>query len=211
MLKWFITGRGAATTTLAQVTTFCRSAAELERVDMQIVMRPLSFTLHPGGVVTIDDDPGITASALQCRPYSRGRVRIESADPRKRGRIESNHLADPRDVGVILAGLDRIRDIMSQSKISSRVTGEKEPGPSRRSREDMEQYLRTTAGTCYHLAGTCRMGADDDAVVDPALRVRGVEQLRVIDASIMPMISSGNTNAPTIMIAEKGADMLLAG
>jgi choline dehydrogenase len=103
----------------------------------------------------------------------------------------------------------RIREIMRQPAIASLLSAEIEPGPQVCSRQALEQYLRSTAGTVWHPAGTCRMGADDRSVLDPQLRVRGIEGLRVADASVMPVITSGNTNAPTIMIGEKAADMIL--
>ncbi len=209
-IKWFVTGRGAMNTTSSQIVGFFRSSADLDRADLQLAMRPLSFHVVESGEVVIDDVPAITASAIQTRPFSRGEYMISSADYRERGEIDIRYLSDDRDVKALLSGLNHIRDIMGRPEMSSIIASEYEPGPKVTDTRDLERYLRASAGTVYHPAGTCRMGADDQSVVDPQLRVRGVDGLRVIDASIMPVITSGNTNAPAIMIGEKGADMVLA-
>ncbi|NHV25898.1 GMC family oxidoreductase [Burkholderia sp. D-99] len=210
LFKWMLTGRGAMNTTTSQIVGFFKSSPMLDRSDLQLAMRPLSFHVERGGKVTIDRFAAITASAIQTRPFSRGRIRIQSPDPASRAAIDVRYLEDERDVDVLLAGMARIREIMRNPCIASRVKCEIEPGAAVQGREHLKQYLRETAGTVYHPAGTCRMGADEAAVVDPQLRVRGIDGLRVVDASIMPAITSGNTNAPTIMIGEKGADLVLA-
>jgi choline dehydrogenase len=209
LFKWFLTGRGAMNTTTSQVVGFFKSSPELDRADLQLAMRPFSFHVLPTGKVVMDDVPAITASAIQTRPFSRGQVRIESADPTVRNKIDINYLSDPRDVDVLLKGMAQIREIMRQPAIASLLSTEIEPGPRVSSQQALEQYLRSTAGTVWHPAGTCRMGSDESSVLDPRLRVRGIQGLRVADASVMPVITSGNTNAPTIMIAEKAADMVL--
>jgi choline dehydrogenase len=164
----------------------------------------------PSGAPRIDAFPGLTVSAIQTRPFSRGEVRISSPDPRERGTIDANYLSDPRDIEVLTRGTERIREIMQQPAIAKRVVAEVEPGPDVRSPEALERHLREDCQTVYHPVGTCRMGSDPDAVLDPQLRVRGVRGLRVIDASVMPVICSGNTVAASMMIGEKGADLTLA-
>lgn len=210
LLKWLLVGKGAMNTTTSQIVGFFKSAADVERADVQLAMRPLSFTISDRGVPVIDEYPAITASAIQTRPFSRGEVRASSADPRKPAHVDPRYLSDPRDVEVLVRGMERIRHIMSQGSIARHVADETEPGVGTGTTADLEKYLRRSCGTVYHPAGTCRMGSDDAAVVDPRLRVRGVAGLRVIDASVMPTITSGNTNAPAIMIGEKGADLVLA-
>jgi choline dehydrogenase len=126
-----------------------------------------------------------------------------------RSKIDINYLSDPRDVDVLLKGMAQIRNIMRQPAIASLLSNEIEPGAKATSRQALEEYLRSTAGTVWHPAGTCRMGSDNGSVLDPQLRVRGIQGLRVADASVMPVITSGNTNAPTIMIGEKAADLIL--
>jgi choline dehydrogenase len=118
-------------------------------------------------------------------------------------------LADPEDVRVMLAGIRTIRRIMSAEPIASRVVGEEVPGLAIASDEQLVQFMQATGNSAHHQAGTCKMGRDPAAVVDEHLRVRGAQRLRVADASIMPFITSGNTNAPTIMIGAKAADMIL--
>lgn len=210
LFKWMLTGHGAMNTTTSQIVGFFKSSPELDRSDLQLAMRPLSFHVDPKGKVMIDRFAAITASAIQTRPFSRGQVRIDSANPAARAAVDARYFNDERDVDVLLAGMGKIRDIMCQSSIAPRIDREIEPGTAQAGREHLKQYLRATSGTVYHPAGTCRMGSDEGAVVDSQLRVRAIQGLRVADASIMPVITSGNTNAPTIMIGEKAADLVLA-
>jgi choline dehydrogenase-like flavoprotein len=208
-IKWLLTGRGAMNTTSSQIVGFFKSSTGSDRADLQLAMRPLSFHVRESGEVVIDEVPAITSSVIQTRPFSRGEFRITSADPAQRGEIHINYLSDSRDVETLIKGMEHIRKIMSQPVIADLVEEEIEPGIQSNSLEQLGHYLRSTAGTVYHPAGTCRMGVDPGAVVDPDLKVNGVSGLRVVDASIMPVITSGNTNAPSIMIGEKGSDLLL--
>jgi len=209
-MKWLLFGTGWLNVTSSHLTSFFRSGPDVDRPDVQASMRPFTFTILPSGAPKIDDFPGMTVSAIQTHPYSRGEVRIGSRDPHEDGTIDANYLSDPRDIAILARGLARIRGIMRQPAIADRVVEEVEPGADVTSPEALEHHLRTECQTVYHPVGTCRMGADADAVLDPALRVRGVQGLRVIDASVMPVISSGNTVAPAMMIGEKGADLTLA-
>lgn len=209
-IKWLLTGRGALNTTSAQIAGFFKSDESLSRPNLQLAMRPFTFTADTQGNLLIDDFPGFTASIIQTRPYSRGEVKISSADPNERGLLDINYLSDERDVDAILSGFKLIRDIAKQSSIADIIVEEVEPGIENTDKDVLEKYLRASAGTVYHPSGSCRMGSDADAVVDPSLKLNGCSCLRIIDASVMPVISSGNTNAPTIMIAEKGADLVLA-
>jgi choline dehydrogenase-like flavoprotein len=209
-MKWLLFGTGWLNVTSSHLTSFFRSGPDVDRPDVQASMRPFTFTILPSGAPKIDDFPGMTVSAIQTHPYSRGEARIRSRDPHEDGTIDANYLSDPRDIAILARGLARIRGIMRQPAIADRVVEEVEPGADVTSPEALEHHLRTECQTVYHPVGTCRMGADADAVLDPALRVRGVQGLRVIDASVMPVISSGNTVAPAMMIGEKGADLTLA-
>jgi choline dehydrogenase len=209
-LKWLLFGTGWLNVTSSHLTSFFQSSPEVERADVQMSMRPFSFDMSPRGVPVLHDFPGMAVSAIQTRPFSRGEVRITSADPREPSRIDPKYLSDPRDIEVLRRGIQRIRAIMAEPAIASRVAAEIEPGPDVTSDAALEQYLRHHCETVYHPAGTCRMGSDPESVLDPALRVRGVRDLRVIDASVMPMICSGNTVAAAMMIGEKGADVTLA-
>ncbi len=210
VLKWLLFGTGWLNVTSSHLTSFFKSSPEVDRADVQMSMRPFTFDMLPSGAPQIHSFPGMTVSAIQTRPFSRGEVRISSPDPRERGTIDANYLSDPRDIQVLSLGIARIREFMRQPAIADRVQEEFEPGPDVTSPEAIEDYLRSSCQTVYHPAGTCRMGSDADSVLDPELRVRGVRGLRVIDASVMPVICSGNTVAASMMIGEKGADLVLA-
>ena len=209
-LKWLLFGTGWLNVTSSHLTAFFASSPDVDRADVQMSMRPFTFRLLPSGAPKVHDFPGMTVSAIQTRPFSRGEVRISSRDPKQRGTIDIDYLSDPRDIGVLTRGIERIRGIMSQPAIADRVVEEFEPGADVTSPEAIEHHLRQGCQTVYHPAGSCRMGSDPDAVLDPGLRVRGVRGLRVIDASVMPVICSGNTVAASMMIGEKGADLTLA-
>ena len=153
--------------------------------------------------------PGFIASVCQLRPQSRGHVRIKSVDPAAAPAIQPNYLSAPADRDVMVAGMKLTRRIMSQPAILPYIVEELGPGPQVTRDEDLLDFVRAKGATVFHPTSTCRMGPDEKAVVDERLRVRGIEGLRVIDASIMPTVVSGNTNAAVIMIAEKGAAMIL--
>ncbi|MEO9101434.1 MAG: GMC oxidoreductase, partial [Burkholderiaceae bacterium] len=153
---------------------------------------------------------GFSASAAQCRPESRGRVGIRSSDPLAAPRIVSNYLTAPHDVKVVVNGLRILRDIYRQPAFRDLVTDDEYlPGNAVQTDAELEDFARAKGGTVFHPCGTCRMGGDDASVVDAQLRVRGVEGLRVVDASVMPTMVSANTNAAAVLIGEKAADMIL--
>jgi choline dehydrogenase-like flavoprotein len=151
---------------------------------------------------------GVTLNSAFLRPRSRGNIRLASADPRAAPLIDPNYWADPYDRAMSIAGLRIARDIMRQNALKPFVLAERLPGPDKVSDDDLFDYGCLHAKTDHHPVGTCRMGLDAGAVVTPDLRVRGIESLRVCDASIMPKIVSSNTNAPTVMIGEKAADLV---
>jgi choline dehydrogenase len=153
--------------------------------------------------------PGVTGNCVLLRPESRGFVRIKSADPREAPAIHPNYLATQRDRETIVAGVKAMRGIFQAPAMGRHVAEEIEPGKQCVNDDELLDFIRRRGSTTYHPVGTCRMGQDRNAVVDERLRVRGFAGLRVVDASIMPAVVSGNTNAATIMIGEKGADMIL--
>jgi choline dehydrogenase len=153
---------------------------------------------------------GFTMSVCQLRPTSRGTVRIKSNDPRQAPAMRPNYLSTELDCETTVAGLKLARIIAATRAMKDYTLEEYRPGPDARSDADLLDFARNHGATIFHPVGTCRMGVDRDAVVDPQLRVNGVDGLRVVDASVMPTLVSGNTNWPTVMIAEKAADLILA-
>src|SRR6266851_2445561 len=155
----------------------------------------------------IEREPGMTLVVCVARPDSRGTIMARSPDPRDRPAIRPNYLSDPGDMRVLLSGTGYARRIFAAPPLAQHSAAETMPGPGIQSEEALLDFFRTGGTNLHHPVGTCRMGDDPMAVVDTRLRVRGLEGLRVIDASVMPTVTTGNTNAPTIMIGEKGAAM----
>nr|WP_281372192.1 GMC oxidoreductase [Modestobacter versicolor] len=142
--------------------------------------------------------------------HSRGSVRLRSADPTWAPSIDAGYLTDPRDLEALVTGMERARDIASVGPLARVLADEWSPGGTVRGRAALGAKARETLESLYHPVGSCRMGTDDQAVVDPQLRVHGIAGLRVVDASVMPTLVRGNTNAPTIMIAERASDLVKA-
>jgi choline dehydrogenase-like flavoprotein len=161
------------------------------------------------GIPPVPSGAGCTLNSYFLRPRSRGTVRLRSADPLQPPLIDPNYISDPYDLHVSVEGIKLSREIMAQHSLSRYIKAEHFPGDNVRTQADYEDYARRCGRTGYHPVGTCKMGIDAMAVVDPQLRVRGVQRLRVADSSVMPRLVSSNTNAPSIMIAEKGADLIL--
>lgn len=208
--RYAVNRTGLLSYAVAHIVAFTRTRPELASPDVQLHLMAASVDLAKLNAVQrfdLEKTPGITCTPCQLRPESRGSIHIESADPKVYPRIVANYLADPIDQRVAVEEIKLIRRVMAQPAIRQCLIDE--PDPFGESDAAMLDYARLAGGTLYHVVGTCRMGADATAVVDPHLRVYGVERLRVVDASIMPRIVSGNTNAPTIMIAERGADLIL--
>lgn len=207
-LEWLLQSRGPLTVGAGQVGgAACTRYAEGGRPDLQLFVMPLSVD-KPG--TPLHRYSGFTTSFWQCHPESRGSIRIASTDPFADPRIRTNYLSAEKDRNVIVEGIRLVRELYNRPEFRHRWTREVIPGAEHQSDAEVLEAVRRMAGTVYHLVGTCRMGADARAVVDPECRVNGVEGLRVIDASIMPKITSANTNAPTYMIAEKAAAMIRA-
>ncbi|WP_397421686.1 GMC family oxidoreductase [Phenylobacterium sp.] len=212
VLKYAFQRKGLLTLSAAHVAAFCKSRPDLAGPDIQFHILPASQNLEKAvseGKMELDSAPGLTIAPCQVRPESRGTIRIKSADPTVYPAIAPNYLADPLDQEVAVAGLKWGRKIASQPALAPYIDHEMLPGPDLTDDEALLGYARMAGSTIYHPVGTCQMGHGPRAVVDAQLRVHGVEGLRVVDASVMPRLVSGNTNAPTIMIAEKAADMVL--
>ena len=185
---------------------FFRTSANVATPDVQVHF--IIFSGEASGAA-LHPFPGFIASICQLRPESRGFVRIKSADPAAPPAIQPRYLSDPIDRDTVVAGLKLLRGIMEQPAMQHYIAEERVPGPQVTSDADLLAFARSAGTTVFHPTSTCRMGADANAVVDERLRVRGIGNLRVVDASIMPTVVSGNTNAAVVMIAEKGADMIL--
>ena len=160
------------------------------------------------GVPKIESGSGVTLNSYTLRPRARGSVTLRSADPRELPVVDPNFLGDPYDLEISIEGIRQSREIMSQSALAKYISKEHFPGRDVRSQAELERYARAFGRTSYHPVGACRMGGDEKSVVDPQLQVRGIEGLRVCDSSVMPRLVSSNTNAPSIMIGEKAADLV---
>ncbi|WP_407178890.1 GMC family oxidoreductase [Bradyrhizobium sp. STM 3562] len=198
--------KGALTIAAGTSGAFFKTSPRLETPDIQIHFIPFSTDKMGEKLHSFS---GFTASVCQLRPESRGSLRIKSADPTVAPEIRINYLATETDRRAFIDGLRILRKILAAPALKSYCAGEVYPGSNVTSDEDLLEFCRQTGSTVYHPTSTCRMGNDPLAVVDQRLRLRGIEGLRVVDASIMPDLVSGNTNAPVIMIAEKASDMIL--
>ena len=205
-LQYIFTRSGPLTLAASQVTIFTKSRPELERPDIQFHMQPLSADKPGDGAHKFS---AFTLSVCQLRPHSRGYLEIKSSNPLEYPAIHPGYLADERDCQVAIDGIKTARRIADAAALKQHIIEEFVPGQQYQTDAELLQAARQFSQTIYHPTSSCKMGQDDMAVVDERLRVHGIECLRVVDASIMPEIVSGNTNAPTIMIAEKAADMIL--
>ena len=205
-VRFVLRGRGALTFGVTSAQVFCRSREGLASPDLQLLFTPASY--DPGRFGALERAPGMTVAVCPVRPDSRGTILARSADPFEKPEIRPNYLGAPEDRRVLAAGIRLTRTIFAAPALACHSVEELVPGPATTSDDALSEYMRNYGTTLFHPVGTCRMGEDPGSVVDSQLRVRGVRGLRVIDASVMPTLTTGNTNAPTIMIAEKGADMV---
>lgn len=205
-LQYVLARRGAMAMGASQVCIFCRTNPDLDEPDIQFHFQPLSAD-KPG--IEMHPFSGITMSVCQLRPESRGRIVITSPDPHVYPEIHPNYLSTRLDQETAVAGMRTSRRLTETEALSPFIVEERVPGPRAKTDAELLDMARNISQTIYHPTSTCKMGTDPMAVVDDRLRVHGVDRLRVVDASIMPTIVSGNTNAPTIMIAEKASDMIL--
>ena len=204
--RFFLAGNGALTFGVTTAQVFCRSRPELASPDLQLLFTPASYDMGKFG--TLEQEGGMTVAICPVRPDSRGTIMATTSDPTVSPDIQPNYMSDPADGRVLLAGMDLARRIFAAPAIAQHSVVETLPGPDVRTDDALLDYCRKFGTTIYHPVGTCRMGDGVNAVVDSRLRVHGIDGLRVIDASVMPTLTTGNTNAPTIMIGEKGAAMI---
>ena len=206
LLKYMISKTGPGTSCIAESGGFARTRQGLAAPDVQFHFIPAFVIDH--GRTRLKGQNGFTLHTCLLRPESNGTIRLKSADPKQYPAIDPNYLASRHDVQVLVDATRMGREIFAQKAFDPYRGEEMEPGKNLQSDAEIEGWIRARSETIYHPVGTCKMGSDDMAVVDAQLRVRGVAGLRVVDASVMPTLIGGNTNAPTIMIAEKAADMI---
>ena len=188
---------------------YVRSDSKLERPDIQFSCCAFSYSGRDRRGAIPHPFSGFSISMVHMHPAARGYVRVQSADPMARPAIAFNFLRAADDLRTLMAGVQWVRKIAQQPALAPYIAEEIFPGPAVNTDAEFEDAIRNEGASGQHAVGTCRMGTDEHAVVDPRLRVHGVRHLRVVDASVMPSVTAGNTNAPTIMIAEKGAAMIL--
>ncbi len=208
-LQWLLSGTGLGASNQFEAGAFIRSRADVAHPDIQFHFLPLAVTYDGNNLAS---EHGFQAHVGTLRSKSRGHVRLKSADPREAPKIVFNYMSHPDDWEEMRASVRLTRRIFAQEALAPYVGREIQPGGAVESDEEIDAFLREKLESAYHPCGACKMGAPDDpmAVVDPQTRAIGLEGLRVVDSSIMPSITSGNLNAPTIMMAEKAADMILS-
>ena len=207
--KWLLSRRGAMTYTAGIAHGFVRSRDDLELPDVQFHFAHGSYQRRARRFGELEKEPGMTVNVCQLRPESQGSIHIKNGNPSSPPAIRPNFLTSETDRQALIGGIKIARSLGHTNVLSKFIDHETNPGPATATDEEILTFCRRTGGTVYHPIGTCKMGSDSEAVVDERLRVHGVTGLRVMDASIMPTLVSGNTNAPSIMIGEKGASMIL--
>ena len=207
-LKYLFSKTGKLAKSITEAGGFIKSSDDVDRPDVQLHMLPLLFD-DSGRDIKLMYRPGYSCHVCVLRPRSTGSVMIKSADPFAAPEIDYNFFAHEEDRKVLVNGIRQVRKILAAAAFDEYRGEEIHPGADCEADEEIFRKAQERIGVVYHPVGTCKMGVDKEAVVDPQLRVHGLKGLRVVDASIMPKLISGNTNAPTIAIAEKAADLIL--
>jgi choline dehydrogenase len=208
LVRWQVLRSGPLTSTVAEACAFVRSADHLPAPDLQYHVAPAAFVDNGLGE---PPGPGFTVAPVLVAPASSGRLRLRSAHPGWRPEIDAGYLTEDADLEALVVGTRLAREMVQDGPLQRWLDRELMPGRSTTSPDGLREHVRATSQTLYHPVGTCAMGVGDGSVVDLECRVRGVDGLRVVDASIMPRVPRGNTNAPTIALAEKAAELILAG
>lgn len=209
-LNFLLNGRGALTSSIGHAQAFVATRPGLPAPNIQLQFAPLAFDLNAQGKLELRKDSAANTAVCVVRPKSRGTLRLRSGDPNDPPVISHHLLGDEDDLEQLAEGMDVARKIFAQPAFAKFATGEIRPGPPFQEREPLKAFLRMASIPMYHPVGTCKMGTDPMAVVDPQLRVHGIDGLWVADASVMPTLPAGNTNATAIMIGEKASDLVLA-
>ncbi len=209
LAAWLAVGRGPLTSNVAEAAAFVRTKVSLHAPDVELIFAPVLF--EEEGTVPPSQD-GVTLATVVLQPRSVGEVRLSSADPLAPPEIDPQYLTDPEghDACILLEGIRLARRVLATAPLARHVAAELLPGPDATDDEALQAHLRARSQTLYHPVGTCRMGEGEDAVVTPDLCVRGVERLKVVDASVIPALPRGHTNWPTVMVAERAAELMRA-
>ena len=207
ILKYIFAKVGMFTSTVAEAGGFIKSSDEKNIPDLQLHFAPAMVIDHGRTSVW---GHGLSCHVCLLRPKSRGEVTLNSADPLDDPLIDPKFLSHPDDVKDLVAGYKKMMSILNKDPVGKYTSSHTQRPINLNDDKDIEQAIREDADTVYHPVGTCKMGSDEMAVVDNKLKVHGIESLRVVDASIMPTLIGGNTNAPTIMIGEKASDMIIS-
>jgi choline dehydrogenase len=205
LVRYLLTRKGMLASNVAEAIAMIRTQADLAGPDVEIIFAPVPFIDHG---LTAPPGHGLTVGAILLQPHSRGTVTLTSTDAALPPAIDAGYFTDERDVRVMYDGMQFARRLIETAALGAHVAGPMRPERYPADELEAESMMRQYAETLYHPVGTCRMGADPESVVDPELRVRGVDALRVVDASVMPRLIRGHTHAPTVMIAEKAADLM---
>ena len=206
VMKWIIFKKGLLSYSPAHVGAFLKSSPKIDFPDLQFVFTPASYS--EGMIGKLQNTPGITCGVWQSRPHSRGYVKAVSNDINEPPLIQPNYLKEKIDQDLMIEGVKRCRALLKTSNINKISIKENLPGKDIKTDNEILDFIRNNGGTVYHAIGSCRMGMDKSAVVNSELKVNGIQNLRIVDASIMPTMPSGNTNAATMMIAEKASDLI---
>ena len=209
LLAWLVAGRGPLTSNVAEAAAFVRIGPDATSPDLELIFAPVLF--EEEGTVPPSRD-GVTVAAVLLQPRSAGEVRLSSADPLAPPEIDPRYLTDPdgHDARTLREGVRLARRVLAESPLARHVTEELLPGADAIDDEALDAHVRARSQTLYHPVGTCRMGEDEAAVVTPELRVRGIDGLRIVDASVIPALPRGHTNWPTVMVAERAAELMRA-
>jgi choline dehydrogenase len=209
-LQWALAGKGDAASQALSAIGFMRTRPELDRPDIQVFCNPVRLDAEVWfPIIKPSQGHRLEGHASLLHPESRGEVTLRSSDPSAPPHIQLNMLSTEADRRSMRDGLRLIRHLYASGPLGKMITNEATPGSQVRSDADLDAHIRRVCDVGHHPVGTCAMGQDGRSVVDPTLKVRGLEGLRVVDASVMPLVPGGNTNAPTIMVAEKGAAMMI--
>lgn len=206
-INWLLFGRGPATSPYPHAVAFMKSEPTLDFADIQVQLGPYAFSFDENGVIPYDR-PAISAAVNIAYPKTRGTVSLKSSDPLTSPKISHALFENEDDLAKLIEGCKSVRKILSSPAFAPHRVAERLPGEDVQTDDEWADFLRQTAFLGYHPVGTCRMGSDDQSVVTPDLKVRGIEGLRIADASIMPDLISGNTNGTALMIGEKAADLI---